>query len=77
MLKSEQLAHLPSRLRKRDGSVVQFDSGKILSAIQRAGSATGEFGQDEAQLLTAQVIKVLSHLTRGTPEIERVQDIVE
>ena len=77
MLKSEQLAHLPSRLRKRDGSVVHFDAGKILSAIQRAGSATGEFGQDEAQLLTAQVIKVLSHLTQGTPEIERVQDIVE
>ena len=77
MLKSEQLAHLPSRLRKRDGSVVHFDSSKILSAIQRAGSATGEFAQDEAQLLTAQVIKVLSHLTQGTPEIERVQDIVE
>ncbi len=74
---SEQLAHLPSRLRKRDGSVVHFDSSKILSAIQRAGSASGEFAQDEAQLLTAQVIKVLSHLTQGTPEIERIQDIVE
>jgi anaerobic ribonucleoside-triphosphate reductase len=77
MLKSEQLAHLPSRLRKRDGSVVHFHSNKILSAIERAGSATGEFAQDEAQLLTAQVIKVLSHLTQGTPEIERIQDIVE
>jgi len=74
---SEQLAHLPSRLRKRDGSLVHFDSSKIHSAIQRAGSATGEFAQDEAQLLTAQVIKVLSHLTQGTPEIERIQDIVE
>jgi len=77
MYTSEQLAHLPSRLRKRDGSLVHFDSSKIHSAIQRAGSATGEFAQDEAQLLTAQVIKVLSHLTQGTPEIERIQDIVE
>lgn len=74
---SERLAHLPTRLRKRDGSQVHFDSSKILSAIQRAGDATGEFAADEAQLLTAQVIKVLSHLTQGTPEIERIQDIVE
>ncbi len=74
---SVQLAHLPTSLRKRDASLVRFDSSKILSAIQRAGAATGEYALDEAELLTAQVIKVLSHLTRGTPDIERIQDIVE
>ncbi|MEN8174718.1 MAG: ribonucleoside triphosphate reductase [Pseudomonadota bacterium] len=68
---------MPTRLRKRDGSIVHFDSGKILSALQRAGAASSEFGVDEARLLTAQVVKVLSHLTAGTPEIERIQDIVE
>ncbi len=73
----EQLAQLPTRLRKRDGNMVCFDSSKILSAIQRAGAATGEFPEEEAQLLTSQVIKVLSHLTDGTPDIERIQDIVE
>ena len=73
----ERLAQLPTRLRKRDGSMVYFDSNKIFSAIQRAGAATGEFEKDEAQLLTAQIIKVLCHLTDGTPDIERIQDIVE
>ena len=76
MQPSTQITTLPTRLRKRDGSLVPFDSRKIHSAIARAGRATGEFGEDEAGLLTAQVVKVLSHLP-GVPEVERIQDIVE
>ncbi len=76
MKPSTQVTTLPSTLRKRDGSLVPFDSRKIHSAIARAGRATGEFGEDEAGLLTAQVVKVLSHLP-GVPEVERIQDIVE
>ncbi|HHH12882.1 MAG TPA: ribonucleoside triphosphate reductase [Thiolapillus brandeum] len=76
MQPSTQITTLPTRLRKRDGSLVPFDSRKIHSAIARAGRATGEFGEDEADLLTAQVVKVLSHLP-GVPEVERIQDIVE
>ena len=56
-----QVACLPVRIRRRDGSHNQFDSDRILSAIQRAGEATVEFGADEARLLTSQVVKVLSH----------------
>ena len=55
------VAAIPSRIRKRDGQIVTFDADKILSAVRRAGAATGEFGEDEAWLLTAQVVKVLSH----------------
>ena len=74
-----QVARLPARIRRRDGSQTPFDSDRILSAIQRAGEASGEFAEDEARLLTSQVIKVLSHghFSDGVPDIERIQDIVE
>ena len=42
------------------------------------GAATGDFGDDEARLLTAQVVKVLAHRFVGQiPDIERIQDVVE
>ena len=63
---------------KRDGRQVGFDSGKIRSALLRAGQASGEYGEAEADLLTAQVLKVLIHRFRGEPpDIERIQDVVE
>ncbi|MBZ0067951.1 MAG: ribonucleoside triphosphate reductase [Thiobacillus sp.] len=63
---------------KRDGRQVGFDSGKIRSALLRAGQASGEYGEAEADLLTAQVLKVLLHRFRGAPpDIERIQDVVE
>jgi ribonucleoside-triphosphate reductase len=64
---------------KRDGRQVEFHSHKIQSAILRAGQATGEFHELEAQLLTAQVVKVLSHRFDGgrLPDIEAIQDVVE
>jgi len=34
----------PSHIIKRDGSVREFDAGRIASAIARAGQASGEFG---------------------------------
>ncbi len=69
---------VPVSIRKRDGAVVPFDGDKILSAIRRAGAATGDFDGDEARLLTAQVVKVLSHRFAGqVPDIERIQDVVE
>ncbi len=71
--------HLPTRIRKRDGSEAVFDASKIRNAILKAGQATGEFDGDEARLLTAQVMKVLTHagIPHGIPGIERIQDIVE
>ncbi len=74
-----RVAHFPQRVRRRDGSEAPFDAERILSAIRRAGEATGEFADDEARLLGAQVVKVLTHghFPGGTPDIERIQDIVE
>ncbi|OGX05376.1 MAG: ribonucleoside triphosphate reductase [Omnitrophica bacterium RIFCSPLOWO2_12_FULL_50_11] len=67
-----------THITKRDGSIVPFDGGKIQAAIFKAGTATGEFGDDEADLLTLQVIKVLDNrYPRGILAIEEIQDIVE
>ncbi len=64
---------------KRDGAHVAFDSQKIVAAIAKAGSATGEFGQDESELLAGQVLKVLRHRFGDAvvPTIEQIQDVVE
>ena len=70
---------LPQRLIKRDGTDVSFDKNRIEKALEKAGQATSEFDSFEAQLLTRQVIKVLSHRysNRQIPDIEAVQDVVE
>ncbi|MGB5733507.1 MAG: ATP cone domain-containing protein, partial [Thiohalocapsa sp.] len=86
-----KLATLPRRVLKRDGQQVPFDTAKIEAAILNAGRATGEFGDLEASLLTAQVVKVLAHRFGGgaesdldpdldqgrVPDIEGIQDVVE
>jgi anaerobic ribonucleoside-triphosphate reductase len=72
------IAALPREVIKRDGRRAGFDAVKIRSAILRAGQATGEFSAAEADLLTAQTVKVLTHKFRGAPPgIENIQDAVE
>jgi ribonucleoside-triphosphate reductase len=69
---------LPREVIKRNGHLAAFDLTKIRSAILRAGQASGEFGEAEADLLTTQSVKVLLHSARNTPpDIERIQDVVE
>ena len=63
---------------KRDGTLAPFDNTKIFNAINKAGTTTGEFGEEESQLLTAQVLKVLKHkFAESLPSIEQIQDVVE
>ena len=65
-------------IRKRDGRVVEFDSTKITTAIEKAGKITGEFTDREARKLTLRVLTLLHDLRLGpAPEVEQVQDIVE
>jgi ribonucleoside-triphosphate reductase len=69
---------LPREVIKREGARAPFDAAKIRSAMLRAGQASGEFGEAEADLLAAQVAKVLIHKLRGqAPHIEQIQDVVE
>ena len=69
--------NLPLSVVKRDGSSAFFDLEKIRLAIFRAGQVSEELDDNEAELLTAQVLKVLSHQNDKAPGIERIQDVVE
>lgn len=63
---------------KRDGTVKPFDAGKIVSAVTRAGKATGEFGEKRAlELVTTLVLPRLGKMNLPTFHIEQVQDTVE
>ena len=69
-----------STIKKRDGRVVPFDSGKIESAILRAFAASGsQKGADSAQQIAAQVIEELekNEAIPASPSVEEVQDTVE
>jgi ribonucleoside-triphosphate reductase len=66
------------KIKKRDGRIVEFDSAKITAAIDKAGQASGEFGEREARKLTLRVLTLAHDIRLGAvPEVEEIQDIVE
>ncbi len=73
-LKFEGLSHVF----KRNGAKVPFNLEKIVNAIKAAGAETKEFNEEEARHLAFIVKKILTHrFDQQTPEIEKIQDIVE
>lgn len=68
---------------KRDGKIVDFNSEKITSAIQKAAQSTNEFNAQTARQLTRQVIDITKKMVEKkqgnlrAPSIEEIQDIVE
>jgi ribonucleoside-diphosphate reductase alpha chain len=72
-------AHSVRKIKKRDGSTVNFDKNKVATAIQKSGLATGEFDAVEAQKLADIVSGVLDHKYDGhtVPSVEEIQDIIE
>ncbi len=67
-----------ARIRKRDGSIVAFDAGKIENAIYKALTATKTGNRDLAAGLTRRVIDIIEErFARSIPGVENVQDIVE
>ena len=72
------IATEPSHVFKRSGVVKPFDLRKIASAIARAGKATGELGEEQAdELAVRSVLPKLVALGTITPHIEQIQDAVE
>ena len=66
------------KIQKRDGKIVNFNQDKITEAILKAGLATGEFKHDRAKQLSDKVVKVAEEtITKRTPSVEQLQDIVE
>lgn len=63
---------------KRTGSIVPFDKEKIVDAIQKAGTATSEFGRVESEKLASEAIKLAEkEITNPIPHVEEIQDFVE
>lgn len=63
---------------KRNGKRATFKRGKIVDALRRAGEATGEFGEKQAEALTDKVVRRLeSETVKKTPTVEQVQDAAE
>ena len=72
------LVTLPREVVLRSGQRVPFDAERIRAALASAGQAAGEYGAEEAALLTAQVTKVLIHRFHGeAPTVEQIQDVAE
>jgi len=67
-----------SKIRKRDGRIVNFDKKKISEAIWKAVQSVGGEDRAEAEHLAEKVVQVLEDSFRGEiPSVENVQDIVE
>lgn len=63
---------------KRDGREDRFDSQKIVAAIAKAGTATGEFDGEMAEFLSRKAIRLLHEMIVDRhPTVEEVQDYVE
>lgn len=66
-------------IRKRDGRVVPFASGKITEAIFKAAKAVGGSNRETAKNITDSVIGILDIIYKDDriPTVENVQDLVE
>lgn len=75
-LRKKSLTGTVKNVRKRDGSVVDFDQGKITNAIFRALYAV-EGKDDDAKTISDTVVEKIHRLYGGqTPSIETIQDVV-
>lgn len=66
---------MTKKIKKRNGTIVEFDEDKITQAIRNAGEETGEFGHYIAGGLSWRVVDDVCDLTEIT--VEGVQDLVK
>lgn len=73
-----QVAQGIQQILKRDGTLKPFDAEKIVTAMTKAGKATGEFGASRArEMVDFLVLPRLVERNEATLHIEAVQDAVE
>jgi len=66
-----------TKIRKRDGRIVDFDSNRIKDAIHRALIAVELENGERAESITEEVVKLLEKRFKKTiPSVENAQDIV-
>ncbi len=75
----EKIENLLTKVKKRNGKLVDFDQKKITEAIWKAAQAVGGKDKDTARLLSDKVIQVLEEKFGGytVPTVEQIQDTVE
>jgi len=75
----EKVENLLTKIRKRDGRLVDFDQAKITDAIWKAAQSVGGTDKDMAKALSDRVMAMLEDMFGGTtvPTVEQIQDIVE
>ncbi len=68
-----------TKIRKRDGTVVDFDKEKIVNAIFKSAQAVGGSDREESARVADHAIELLGQKFKEdyTPTVEDVQDIVE
>ncbi|MFA7253168.1 MAG: ribonucleoside triphosphate reductase [Patescibacteria group bacterium] len=67
-----------TKIRKRNGKLVDFDAEKIATVIAKAGKAAGEFDEAVAKKLADKVLREAPEkIRRKIPTVEEIQDIVE
>ena len=67
-----------SKIKKRDGRIVEFDKNKISNAIWKAAQSVGGENRDEIDRLIENVVQLLEeHFQDKIPNVEDVQDLVE
>ncbi|HBR79917.1 MAG TPA: ribonucleoside triphosphate reductase, partial [Candidatus Moranbacteria bacterium] len=77
--KKQEVAKGITRIIKRSGKVVPFNSEKITKAVLKSFSETGEGDLRDAQNVTKKVVQLINkNFHKGyVPEIEEIQDTVE
>ncbi len=70
---------LISKVRKRDGRIVDFDQDKITNAIFKAAVAVGGRDRKTAENLSNQVVEIIKKKFKKSiiPSVEEIQDVVE
>jgi ribonucleoside-triphosphate reductase len=68
-----------TKVQKRDGRIVDFDFDRIINAIFKAITATGQGDEAKARQIANDVLKLFNRRFKndGIPSVEQIQDIIE
>ena len=68
-----------TKIKKRDGTIVDFDQQKITNAIFKAITASGEDDGKKSKEVSDKVVQILNRRFKKDeiPNVEQIQDIVE
>jgi len=68
-----------TKIRKRDGTIADFDQARITNAIFKAVTATGQGDGNRSRKISDKVVQILNRRFKKdeTPNVEQIQDIIE